>query len=91
MAKKRGQMELEVALLPSTHTLRQHQLHALVAPVEASSVTQNHRIWTGVGWEGPLNAIFSNPLQHLQLEQLGQSHIQPGLESPLLLLWPGEL
>lgn len=89
MAKKMGQMELRWLCCPAL-TPCQHQLQALVAPVGASSMTQNPRVWTGVGWKGPLKAAQSNPLQHPP-EQLGQSHTQPGLRSALLLLCPGEL
>lgn len=52
---KMGQMELRWLCCPAL-TLCQHQLQALVAPVGASSMTQNPRIWTGVGWKGPLKA-----------------------------------
>ena len=59
MAKKRGKLELGVALLTSTHTLHQPQLHALhqpqlhtlVALVEASSMTSS-----------PLSSLLSGQL-----------------------------
>lgn len=61
----------------------------LVSPVEASSMTQSHRICCGL--EGTSKGCLVQPLQHPQPEQLGQSYIQPGLKSPLLLLWAREL
>lgn len=59
MEKMMGQMELEVAVLPSTVTLCQHQLHALVASAEDSSMTQNHRICCGL--EGTSKGCLVQP------------------------------